>query len=307
MDVFEKVTEFPNPFAEKQIGQLVGIGKVLDSLEKQLTIILMPGLLTKWQEKYHPKAENLLTYLNSRPPLIIIAGDVGSGKSVVSENIGDLIARKYDIPIHAFTLGLSSRGSGQVGEMSQLISNAFRTVRERAEKLYHTNKANGAVILIIDEADSLAQGRDESQMHHEDRAGVNTVIKGIDSLSEDKIPAAVIMCTNRGGAIDPAIRRRAGAIHEFGRPDENQRHLVLTKVLGELQLNDKSIQKLVQLTGKDKNGSYGFTFSDITQRLLPAIILESFPSCGISAASAISVAEKMEPTQPFGSAIVDGK
>ena len=47
----------------------------------------------------------------------------------------------------------------------------------------------------------MAQSRELGQMHHEDRAGVNALIRGVDYL---------VMCTNRLEALDHAvpIRRR---------------------------------------------------------------------------------------------------
>ena len=36
-----------------------------------------------------------------------------------------------------------------------------------------------AAILLIDEADALAQSPAQSQMHHEDRAGVNALVRKI--------------------------------------------------------------------------------------------------------------------------------
>ena len=64
-------------------------------------------------------------------------------------------------------------------------------------------------------------------MHHEDRAGVNAFIRGVDRLAEKRLPAAVILCTNRLSAIDPAVQRRAADIFEFRRPNDAQRRAVL--------------------------------------------------------------------------------
>lgn len=68
------------------------------------------------------------------------------------------------------------------------------------------------MLLLIDEADALAQSRENAQMHHEDRAGVNAFICGI---ANQKLPAAVLMCTNRLKALDPAVQRRAAEVLTF--------------------------------------------------------------------------------------------
>ena len=66
-------------------------------------------------------------------------------------------------------------------------------------------------------------------MHHEDRAGVNAFIRGIDRIGNGRLPAAAIMCTNRLNALDPAVKRRAADILIFERPDDAQRYAVLAE------------------------------------------------------------------------------
>ena len=68
-------------------------------------------------------------------------------------------------------------------------------------------------------------------MHHEDRAGVNAFIRGIDRIANAKLPAAVIMCTNRLSALDPAVRRRAADVLSFARPNDEQRRVVLSSLV----------------------------------------------------------------------------
>ena len=64
-------------------------------------------------------------------------------------------------------------------------------------------------MLLIDEADALAATRTEQHMHHEDKAGLNTLLQRIDGLRLGKRRIAVIFITNRPDALDLAIRRRA--------------------------------------------------------------------------------------------------
>lgn len=183
--------------------------------------------------------------------------------------------------------------------MTQLLSAAFDYTVEAATKLKgSTGRSRGAIILLVDEADSLAQSRESAQMHHEDRAGVNAFIRGIDRVANGQLPAAVIMCTNRLSALDPAVKRRAAEILAFERPNDAQRHAVLDGALHALGLSAKHIEELVAATGKGK-GHYGFTFSDLTQRLLPAIVLDAYPSHGVEAARALEIARQIQPTPPF--------
>lgn len=242
----------------------------------------------------------MLNSILRRPPLVVLAGDVGSGKTELAETIGDAVARQEKINITLYPLSLSARGQGRVGEMTQLLSVAFDHAVADATKLKSSSgKARGAVILLVDEADALAQSREAAQMHHEDRAGVNAFIRGVDRLGNSRLPAAVIMCTNRLGALDPAVKRRAADILTFNRPNDAQRRAVLDGTFKGLGFSGSQIDELVAITGPTKSQEYGFTFSDLTQRLLPAIVLDAYPFQPVTPARALEIARDMNPTPPF--------
>ncbi len=151
-----------------------------------------------------------------------------AGKTELAETIGDAVGRQEGIDVMLLPLSLATRGQGKVGEMTHLISTAFDyTVKEAGSLKSSGGKSQGAVILLVDEADALAQSRETSQMHHEDVSGVNAFIRGIDRISNQRLPAAVIMCTNRYESLDPAVKRRAADILIFGRPDAERRHQFL--------------------------------------------------------------------------------
>ena len=298
-ELFERRLTFPDFEPQERLARLVGLDDHKERLTKILGLLVNPAGLGAWAQKHHPDAKGLLKHVLRRPPLVVLAGDVGSGKTELAETIGDAVARQEKIEITLFPLSLSSRGQGRVGEMTQLLSAAFDYTVEAAMKLKGTSgRARGAVILLVDEADALAQSRESAQMHHEDCAGVNAFIRGIDRLANGQLPAAVIMCTNRLGAVDPAVKRRAAEILAFERPSDVQRHAVLDGALHVLGLSTKQIDELVATTGKRK-GHYGFTFSDLTQRLLPAIILDAYPSRSVTAGRALEIAVQMQPTPPF--------
>lgn len=298
-ELFEQRLTFPDFEPQERLARLVGLDDHKGRLSKILSLLVNPASLNAWVQIHHPEAKSLLKHVFRRPPLIVLAGDVGSGKTELAETIGDAVARQEKIEITLFPLSLSSRGQGRVGEMTQLLSAAFDYTVEAATKLKGADgRSRGAVILLIDEADALAQSRESAQMHHEDRAGVNAFIRGIDRLANGQLPAAVIMCTNRLGALDPAVKRRAAEILTFERPNDVQRHAVLDGALRALGLNATHINELVASTGKGK-WQYGFTFSDLTQRLLPAIVLDAYPSRSVDATRALEIAKQMQPTPPF--------
>lgn len=297
--LFERRLTFPDFKPQERLARLVGLDDQKERLTKILSLLVNPVGLNAWAQKYHPEAEVLLKHVLRRPPLVVLAGDVGSGKTELAETISDAVARQEKIEITLFPLSLSSRGQGRVGEMTQLLSAAFDYTVEAAEALKSTNgKARGAIILLVDEADALAQSRESAQMHHEDRAGVNAFIRGIDRLANGQLPAAVIMCTNRLGSLDPAVKRRAADILSFDRPNVMQRHAVLSGALQALGLTGVEIERLVAATGKGES-RHGFTFSDLTQRLLPAIVLDAYPERGVDPVRSLEIAQQMHPTPPF--------
>lgn len=299
-ELFEHPISYPDVDPQERLGQLVGLDEQKNRLTKILALLVNPNGLQDWARRHQPGAGRLVESVLRRPPLVVLAGDVGSGKTELAETIGDAVARQEGMEIRLFPLSLSTRGQGRVGEMTQLLSAAFEHTVDEAGKLRSSSgRTRGAVILLVDEADALAQSREAAQMHHEDRAGVNAFIRGIDRIANARLPAAVIMCTNRLGALDPAIRRRAADILTFGRPDASQRLEVLAPSLEPLGFSRDDIDAIVTATGSRGEAGHGFTFSDLTQRLLPAIVLDAYPDKPVNSHVALKIARDMHPTAPF--------
>ena len=198
-------------------------------------------------------------------------------------------------------MSLSTRGSGLVGEMTKLISSAFQYIEREAGKIAKTKDGayKSGVIMLIDEADALAQSREDGQMHHEDRAGVNALIRGVDLLNRRQLPVAVIMCTNRIKAIDPAIKRRASELFLFERPDKDERTAILKPALQEICFNEEQIMQIIDMTGALEGRDYGFTYSDITHRLFNALVMSAYPNDPIKFEKTISIVQEIKPTPPF--------
>lgn len=302
-ELFERRVTYPDIEPQERLAKLVGLDEQKTRLAKILGLLVNPAALDVWAKQHHPgsAAKVLLDTVLRRPPLVVLAGDVGSGKTELAETIGDAVAREQRIGITLFPLSLATRGQGRVGEMTQLVSAAFDYTIEEAKKLKTSTSApsRGAVILLVDEADALAQSRENAQMHHEDRAGVNAFIRGIDRIANARLPAAVIMCTNRLSALDPAVRRRAAEVLSFTRPNEEQRRHVFHHRLAPLGLSSSHIDALVSATGGQNGHDIGFTFSDLTQRLIPSIVLDAYPSNPVDGLRAVAIAREMRPTPPF--------
>jgi AAA+ superfamily predicted ATPase len=298
--IFEEVREYPDPSAARRFASLVGLDEMKDRLLKEARLLLDPESLIAWSKKHHGQKTQVVEFFRDRPPLFIFAGDVGTGKTALAETFGDAVAREADMRITLYSLSLTARGTGAVGEMTSLISAAFNEVKQVAKKASgRGGKHNGGVVLLIDEADALAQSRELAQMHHEDRAGVNALIRGVDDLATGNLPAIVVMCTNRVEALDPAVRRRAAVTFTFTRPNDEQRAAFLKPVLEELGFSPQQIHSLVVATGAAAGHSYGYTYSDLAQRLVPGLLLAAYPSNPITFDLAKKVVERHPPTPPF--------
>ena len=252
--------------------------------------------LYEWSESMHGRRLRIVDAFARRPPLFIFGGDVGTGKSALAETFADAVARECDIDVTLYALALNARGGGAVGEMTRLISAAFGEVRSRAKK-----GADGrhASVLLIDEADALAQSREFAQMHHEDRAGVNALIRGIDEITAEELKVIVVMCTNRLDSLDPAVRRRAARTFVFSRPNTEQRAALLRNYLADADFPDEAIERIAALTGPRGAREYGCTYADLMHRYLPDVVMDAFPELKLRADRAEEIATSFEPSPPF--------
>lgn len=305
-ELFEPTVEFPDPVAHERYARLIGLDATKCILHKEAKLLLAPQLLRDWSRRHHRVELAALRHFAGRPPLFLFAGDVGTGKTELAETFGDPLARETELPVRLRKLSLSTRGSGRVGEMTQLLASAFAEVEQEARRMIRRDARTGAVILVVDEADALAQSRDLRQMHHEDRAGVNALIRGINRIAGGSLPVLVVACSNRLEAIDPALRRRAARTFQFDRPDGAQRAAVLAAALEGLGLSPDQLRQLAEATGPRDGRAHGATYSDLTQRLVPAAVLDAFPDRPLDFGRVLEMALELVPTAPFGTGAGDG-
>ena len=297
-DLFQPVIELPEPVRADRYRRLVGLTDTKIRLRKEATLLTDPDRLVRWAEKFHGTGTSVTTLFTDRAPLFVFAGDVGCGKSALAESFGCDLADTLDVPVYLYRLKLATRGSGLVGEMTTLIGSAFEHLHNQGRQARTSRGINAVSVLVVDEADALVQSRAAQQMHHEDRAGVDAFLAGVDSLAGANVPVLVVLCTNRVGALDPAIMRRAAATFTFARPDEDQRLAVLKNALGGISLRPQTIPRLVTLTGPTRNRP-GFTYSDLNQRLIPAAVMHAFPDDALTDDILLAVAEELEPSPVF--------
>lgn len=301
--LFGRVLNYPDPDAQRRLGELVGIDTIKASLIRGAKTLLDPSVLERWSREHYNMVLPVVVEVTNRTPLVVLGGDVGTGKTELAESFPDAIARDLNIDMTLYPLSLSARGRGAVGEMTMLLTAAFDVVTQAA-KSGRDSKGNvrAGVVLLVDEADSIAQSRSLDQMHHEDRAGVNALIRGIDSLQRQRLPVLTIMCTNRNEALDPAILRRAAAVFHFARPNEIQRKVLFEREFAGIGMSEDDLNELVRLTGARDGRSYGCTYSDLRQRFIVEAVLDALDRGPLEAQRLVALAAEFVPTPPFGEA-----
>lgn len=256
MEVKLQEHKHPNQYAEAAYNDLIAIDKQKEMLLLTLELFFNKAKVELWKKKHHPKGLEFFQNLTGGTPLIILSGDVGCGKTALAHSIASPLAKRLDKRIMVYETPSNIRGAGRVGEISNRITDAFEQVKSKI-------KIGQLGLLIIDEADDLATDRDQNQAHHEDRAGLNVLIKQVDLIARESIELGVILITNRLKVLDPAIIRRATQVIEFGRPDESSRRLVFERLFKGSFLTDEDYQELVEASAHPDTP---YSFSDLIQK-----------------------------------------
>lgn len=287
--IFDNVLELPNSDVKKRTEALIGFQKRFERVYNNLKLLIDQEGLIEWSKKYHKAILPVLDTILDRYPLVLLAGDAGTGKTVSAEGIADKMVR--ELGKEGFFLKLSTRvrGEGLHGQMGNLVNSAFDRLKQEAGK-------KRVAFLFIDEADAIATSRSTNQMHQEEKAAVNTLIQKIDEIRSSNGRAIIFMSTNRLHFIDEAIIRRATIIMEFERPDDEDRKEFFTKTLTGVNISNKDISTLVQLTGPAQNNGLGYSFSDMALKILPEAVAESFPDKPLSFDVLKNVIAKVKPS-----------
>lgn len=280
---------FPNPTAKKTWEGLVGLDDVKTLLLDTLELLLEPIRLIEWQRQHHQRPLKLATFAERTWPLVILEGDVGCGKSAVASSVGDPLARRLRAPIVLVEAPSSIRGSGLVGEMSTRISETFRSACAKTPK-------NGHLLLVLDEGDDIGTSREQLQAHHEDRAGVNALIKELDRVAMEQSSVAVLMITNRGGALDPALMRRAASSLHFERPKGSSLVAIWSSLLEGLDLRKADLDKIIRQCQRD----VPYTSSDLVHRVGRAAVLRAYrEGRPVSVPDVLHALGEIQPTPAF--------
>jgi SpoVK/Ycf46/Vps4 family AAA+-type ATPase len=243
---------------EDRYDKLIGLDVQKEALLFNLKLILDNESLNDWKKKHHPKGLSFLDQHFRFSPLLILSGEVGCGKTELANCIaGPLVHQLGGKTVKIFSTPSDLRGSGLVGQLSARITSSF----EQAKKELHKGEKG---ILILDEADDIATARDQEQAHHEDKAGVNALIKEIDRLGKDDSNLAVILISNRSDIMDPAILRRATQEITFRRPLEAEVKEIIQYLLKGIDASAKEVEGLV---AHCMTRSPLFSYSDFFNRI----------------------------------------
>lgn len=289
MSIFDTTIELPNAEAKQKTSTLIGFPAKFKRIYTNLKLLLDQEGLKKWNQSFHSGRLAAIDHLMDKYPLVILAGDAGTGKTASAIAIADAMVR--DLGKEGFFLKLSTRvrGEGLHGEMGQLVNNAFQELKAQAGK-------KRIAFLLIDEADAIASTRSTTQMHQEEKAAVNTLIQKIDEIRDLKGRAIVFMSTNRLHFIDEAIVRRAAVTLEFERPNDEERSALFSQDLAGVGLSAEEIDQLVKLTGPDSNDGLGFSFSDLRLKVIPEAIAKCYPNEPLSFQVILEAVQDIKPS-----------
>ena len=134
--VFDKRVPLPDESIAKTTKALLGFESRFSRVQRQLKLLVHLDELEKWSQKFYSRPTRITEFVGEQHPLVIFHGDVGTGKTVTAEGIAHRItqddARGQDAEL--FKLSTRVRGSGRVGEMGTLLTQAFEEVMRAAGK-----------------------------------------------------------------------------------------------------------------------------------------------------------------------------
>ena len=180
---------------------------------------------------------------------LLLYGPPGSGKTLLAGHVASQLER----PI--YLVRLDSLISSRLGETAKNIRGVFDFVPKQK------------AVLFLDEMDAIAKLRDDRHELGELKRVVNTVLQGLDSLSDDVV---VIGATNHPHLLDPAIWRRFPYKAELAQPDPEVRAAMWHQFLS----NEDTSERDAQLLSARSDGLSGADIENIALALRRRAILD---------------------------------
>jgi len=229
------------------------IGGLDDELEQVREMIELP--------MRHPE---LFQQLGIEPPKgVLLHGPPGTGKTLMAKAVAN--------EIDAYFTTISG---------PEIMSKYYGESEEQLREVFEEAEENSPAIVFIDEIDSIAPKRGETQGDVERRV-VAQLLSLMDGL-EERGQVIVIGATNRVDAIDPALRRggRFDREIEIGVPDKEGRKEIL-----QVHTRGMPLAETIDLDSYAEN-THGFVGADLSsltkesamnalRRIRPELDLES--------------------------------
>jgi len=229
------------------------IGGLDDELEQVREMIELP--------MRHPE---LFQQLGIEPPKgVLLHGPPGTGKTLMAKAVANEIDAYFD------TI------SGP-----EIMSKYYGESEEQLREVFDEAEENAPAIVFIDEIDSIAPKRGETQGDVERRV-VAQLLSLMDGL-EERGQVIVIGATNRVDAVDPALRRggRFDREIEIGVPDkEGRREILQVHTRGMPLVEDIDLEQYAENThgfvGADLESLTKEAAMNALRRIRPELDLES--------------------------------
>ncbi|TNE66618.1 MAG: AAA family ATPase [Rhodobacteraceae bacterium] len=165
---------------------------------------------------------------------LLLYGPPGTGKSLLAGHVAASLGRPF------YVARLDSLISSRLGETAKNIRGVFEYVPSKK------------AVLFLDEMDAIAKVRDDRHELGELKRVVNTVLQGLDSLTDDVV---TIAATNHPHLLDPAIWRRFPYKAEISLPDRNVRESLWLHFLYEGEETRRDEARLLAQISDGLNGA----------------------------------------------------
>ena len=165
---------------------------------------------------------------------LLLYGPPGTGKTLLAGHVAAFLDRPF------YIARLDSLISSRLGETAKNIRGVFEYVSARKS------------VLFLDEMDAIAKVRDDRHELGELKRVVNTVLQGLDSLTDDVV---TIAATNHSHLLDSAIWRRFPYKAKISLPDCDVRESLWRHFLHEGKKACKSEAALLAKVSDGLNGA----------------------------------------------------